>query len=206
VNEVQRLPKRPAVLAMPGHGCPYDHGTGLQGKGVEAVPARIERLPMPVPERPVSWQYHGLLLPFDAGAAMSVPIDKLNAMLKPMLPGLLGMDIIEAGPDRIVGRMQVRPDMCTAGGILHGGASMAFADTLGAVATFVNMAAGSRTATIESKTNFIGAAAVGTTVTGTTRPFHKGKTTQVWQTEIMGEDGKLVAVVSQTQMVFPPKA
>jgi 1,4-dihydroxy-2-naphthoyl-CoA hydrolase len=68
------------------------------------------------------------------------------------------------------------------------------------------MPAGARTTTIESKTNFLGGAAVDSTVTGTTRAFHKGKTTQVWQTEITGEDGKLLAVVSQTQMVFLPKA
>ena len=136
---------------------------------------------------------------------MSLPVDRLNAFLKPMLPGLLGIEIVEASADRVVGRMRVRPDMCTAGNILHGGAYMAFADSLGGVSTFVNMAPDARTTTIESKTNFIGAAAVNTTVTGTTRAFHKGKTTRVWQTEITNEDGKLVAVVSQTQMVFPPK-
>jgi 1,4-dihydroxy-2-naphthoyl-CoA hydrolase len=137
---------------------------------------------------------------------MSDVVPKLNVMMSSQLPGLLGMEIVEAGPERVVGRMRVRADMCTAGGILHGGAHMAFADTLGAVATVVNMPEGHHTATIESKTNFIGAAKVGTTVTGTARPFHKGRTTQVWQTEITGEDGKLLAVVSQTQIVMPPKA
>ena len=141
---------------------------------------------------------------------MSVPdtalVDKLNAAIKPMLPGLLGMEVIEAGPEKVVGRMTVREDMCTGGGILHGGAYMAFADTLGALATVVNMPAGSTTATIESKTNFIGAARVGTTVTGTATAFHKGRTTQVWQTQITGEDGRLLAVVSQTQIVKPAPA
>jgi 1,4-dihydroxy-2-naphthoyl-CoA hydrolase len=137
---------------------------------------------------------------------MSDALVKLNAMLKPMLPGLLGVEVIEAGPERVVGTMVVRADMCTAGGILHGGAYMAFADTLGAVATVVNMPAGAHTATIESKTNFIGGAKVGSTVTGTSRPFHKGRTTQVWQTEITGDDGKLLAVVSQTQIILPPKS
>jgi uncharacterized protein (TIGR00369 family) len=126
-------------------------------------------------------------------------------MLKPLLPGTLGMEVVEATADRIVGRMRVRADLCTAGGILHGGAYMAFADTLGAIATVVNMPPGARTATIESKTNFLGSAALGTTITGTATPFHKGRTTQVWQTEIRDSDGKLVAVVSQTQMVMPAK-
>jgi 1,4-dihydroxy-2-naphthoyl-CoA hydrolase len=137
---------------------------------------------------------------------MSDTVARLNAMMQSMLPGLLGMEVVEAGPERVVGRMTVRADMCTAGGILHGGAYMAFADTLGAVATVVNMPAGFHTATIESKTNFIGGAKVGTTVTGTSRPFHNGKSTQVWQTEITGEDGKLLAVVSQTQIVMPPRS
>ncbi|MFM2421508.1 MAG: hypothetical protein RL291_38 [Pseudomonadota bacterium] len=137
---------------------------------------------------------------------MSDLVTKLNATLKPLLPGLLGVEVIEAGPDRVVGRMVVRPDMSTAGDILHGGGYMTFADTLGALATIVNMPKGARTATIESKTNFLGGAKVGSTITGTARPFHKGRTTQVWQTEITGEDGKLLAVVSQTQMVMLPKA
>lgn len=131
--------------------------------------------------------------------------ETLNALIKPMLPGLLGVEIVEATADRIVATMQVRADMCTAGNILHGGAYMTFADTLGAVATLINMPAGARTATIESKTNFIGAAPLGSVVTAVTKPFHKGKTTQVWQTELSGADGKLLAVVSQTQMVFQPK-
>lgn len=137
---------------------------------------------------------------------MTIPVERLNDLMKPLLPGLLGVEVVEASTERLVGKMRVRADMCTAGGILHGGAYMTCADTLGALATVVNMPAGARTATIESKTNFIGSAPVDTTVTGTTRAFHKGKTTQVWQTEITGEDGKLLAVVSQTQMVFLPKA
>jgi 1,4-dihydroxy-2-naphthoyl-CoA hydrolase len=136
---------------------------------------------------------------------MPLSVAQLNALIKPMLPGLLGVEVIEASPDRVVGRMTVRPDMCTGGEILHGGGYMTFADTLGALATVVNMPANARTATIESKTNFLGGARVGTVVTGTATAFHKGKTTQVWQTHITGEDGKLLAVVSQTQMVILPK-
>ncbi len=138
--------------------------------------------------------------------AMTLSVAQLNALIMPMLPGLLGVEVIEAGPQRVVGRMTVRADMCTGGDILHGGAYMTFADTLGALATVLNMPANARTATIESKTNFLGGARVGSVVTGIATPFHVGKTTQVWQTQITGEDGKLLAVVSQTQMVMLPKS
>jgi len=130
--------------------------------------------------------------------------DALNELLRPLLPGLMGMRVVEATPERVVGKMMVRADLCTTGNVLHGGAIMAFADTLGAVATFVNLPAGARTVTIESKTNFVGAAAVNTEVTGECTPFHRGRTTMVWQTQIRSADGKLCAVVSQTQMVIKP--
>jgi 1,4-dihydroxy-2-naphthoyl-CoA hydrolase len=136
---------------------------------------------------------------------MSLSIDQLNALIKPLFPGMLGIEVLEAGPDKVVGRMLVRPEMCTGGNILHGGAYMAFADTLGALATVINMPSDARTATIESKTNFIAGAPVNSVITGTSTPFHKGKTTQVWQTQITGDDGRVLAVVSQTQMVMRPK-
>ena len=104
---------------------------------------------------------------------------------------------------RIVASMLVRPDLCTAGGVCHGGAFMAFADTIGAVGTVMNLAPGTRTTTIESKTNFLGAAPVNTRITAESTPLHRGKTTQVWQTMIRSEAGKLCAVVTQTQMVLP---
>jgi 1,4-dihydroxy-2-naphthoyl-CoA hydrolase len=119
-----------------------------------------------------------------------------------MLPELLGMELTEVTPERAVATMLVRPDLCTVGGTLHGGAIMAFADTLGAVGTVVNLPAGARTVTIESKTNFIGGAPVGTQVTGEATPLHKGRTTMVWQTRISSQTGKLVALVTQTQMVI----
>ena len=132
----------------------------------------------------------------------------IQQRLAPLFPGLLGIELSEVGPERVVASMAVRPDLCTAGGILHGGAIMAFADTLGAVATFVNLPKGARTTTIESKTNFLGAAPAGSRVTGECTPFHRGRTTMVWQTMIRSEAGKLCAVVTQTQMVLPapPKA
>jgi 1,4-dihydroxy-2-naphthoyl-CoA hydrolase len=119
-------------------------------------------------------------------------------------PGLLGIQFIEVTPERVLASMEVRPDMDNNAGILHGGAMMAFADTLGAVATIVNLPKGARTTTIESKTNFVGAVPVGGRVIGECTPFHRGKTTMVWQTLVKSEAGKLCAVVTQTQMVLPP--
>ncbi len=130
-------------------------------------------------------------------------LTSLQSLLQPLFPGLIGMELTELGADRVCARLTVRPDLCTVGGILHGGAVMAFADTLGAVATFVNLPQGARTTTIESKTNFFAAAAVGTTVTAECTPFHKGKSTMVWQTQVKNAAGKLCAVVTQTQMVLP---
>lgn len=115
---------------------------------------------------------------------------------------LMGVEFVEATKDRVVGRLLVRDDLCTAGSILHGGAVMAFADSLGAVGGFLNLAPGQHTTTIESKTNFLGAAKAGTTVTGTSVPVHVGGRTSVWQTRIEREDGKLVGLVTQTQMVL----
>lgn len=115
---------------------------------------------------------------------------------------LMGVEFVEATKERVVGRLLVRDDLCTAGSILHGGAVMAFADSLGAVGGFLNLAPGQHTTTIESKTNFLGAAKAGTTVTGTATPLHIGGRTSVWQTRIEREDGKLVGLVIQTQMVL----
>ncbi len=129
--------------------------------------------------------------------------DDIQKRIQPLFPGLMGVEIKEATPDKIVATMLVRPDLCTAGGVCHGGAYMAFADTVGAVGTVVNLPPGARTTTIESKTNFLGAAAVNTRVTAEATPLHRGKTTQVWQTMIRNEAGKLCAVVTQTQMVLP---
>ena len=102
----------------------------------------------------------------------------------------------------MVATLLVRPDLCTAGGIMHGGAYMAFADTLGAVGTLINLAEGKRTTTTDSSTKFIGGAKVNTTVTGESVALHRGRTTQVWQTSIRSAEGKLCAVVTQTQLVM----
>jgi uncharacterized protein (TIGR00369 family) len=113
---------------------------------------------------------------------------------------LMGVEITHAAPDRVEGRLVVRPDLCTAGATLHGGAMMALADSLGAVGAFLSTPAGLRTTTLESKTNFIAAAKVGTTVSAVSTPLHIGRRSSVWTTRIEGEGGKLVAVVTQTQM------
>jgi 1,4-dihydroxy-2-naphthoyl-CoA hydrolase len=98
--------------------------------------------------------------------------------------------------------MLVRPDLCTAGGILHGGAHMAFADTLGAIGTVLNLPAGKRTTTTDSSTKFIGGAKVNTTVTAESVALHRGRTTMVWQTSIRNQEGRLCSIVTQTQLVL----
>ncbi len=127
---------------------------------------------------------------------------QVQAILEPLFPGLMGVRLTEVTPERIVATLQVRPDLCTAGQILHGGALMAFADTLGGVGAHVNLPPQSRTATIDSSTQFIRGAAVGSTVTGTCIALHRGRTTTVWQTTITSADGKLCALVTQTQLVL----
>jgi uncharacterized protein (TIGR00369 family) len=129
--------------------------------------------------------------------------EQIQQLIQAVFPGLLGIEIKEATPDRIVATMLVRPDMCTSGNVLHGGAFMTLADTVGAIGTVVNLPPNARTTTIESKTNFLGAALVNTRVTAEATPLHRGRTTQVWQTMIRSEAGKLCAVVTQTQMVLP---
>ncbi len=118
---------------------------------------------------------------------------------------LLGIEIIETTPEKVAARMLVREELCTKPAVLHGGAAMAFADTLGALATVANLPEGKWTTTIESKTNFIAAAPVGSIVIGECTPIHRGKRTMVWQTRITMADGRLVAVVTQTQMILEPK-
>jgi len=113
---------------------------------------------------------------------------------------LMGVEITVREKDRVVGRLTVREELCTAGGILHGGAFMAFADSLGAIGGFLNLPAGARTTTLESKTNFLGSARVGAVVTGEASPLHIGRRSSVWQTRITSEEGKLLALITQTQM------
>jgi len=115
---------------------------------------------------------------------------------------LLGIEVVSASPDKIVAEMTVREELCTVPAVLHGGAIMAFADTLGAMGTIANLPQGGGTTTIESKTNFVAPAPVGTRVVGETIPIHRGRRTMIWQTRVLGSEGRLVALVTQTQLVF----
>jgi 1,4-dihydroxy-2-naphthoyl-CoA hydrolase len=124
----------------------------------------------------------------------------------PPFGAVLGVKVTSAAPEKIIAELVVREDLCTRPAVLHGGAIMAFADTLGAAGTVLNLPQGAGTTTIESKTNFIAAAPVGTKVIGECLPLHRGKSTMVWQTRITTEEGRLVAIVTQTQMVLAPRA
>jgi 1,4-dihydroxy-2-naphthoyl-CoA hydrolase len=116
---------------------------------------------------------------------------------------LMGIAFTEAQQDRVAATLLVREDLCTLGNVIHGGALMAFADTVGAAATIINLPEGAQgTTTIESKTNFIGAAKAGIVLRAVATPVHRGRRTQVWQTRIETIEGKLVAMVTQTQMVL----
>src|SRR4029450_3354782 len=115
---------------------------------------------------------------------------------------LLGLELVTVAPDRVEAILQVREELCTRPAVLHGGAVMALADTLGAIATVANLAEGVTTTTIESKTNFFAAIPLGDTARAECTPLHKGRTTMVWQTRITRGDGRLAALVTQTQMVL----
>jgi 1,4-dihydroxy-2-naphthoyl-CoA hydrolase len=115
--------------------------------------------------------------------------------------GLLGLEVTDAAPDEVRGTLAWAEERCTAGGIMHGGALMGFADTLGGLCAFLNLPEGATTATIESKTNFFRAVRAGT-VTGVTRPLHVGRSFVVVQTDLTDDDGRRVAQVTQTQAVL----
>ena len=131
-------------------------------------------------------------------------MDGLATIRENMLPfaRLLGIEFVSAAPERIVGELVVREDLCTRPSVLHGGAIMAFADTLGAIGTLLNLPEGAGTTTIESKTNFVAPAALGSRITGETTAIHRGRRTMIWQTRITTAQGRLVALVTQTQLVL----
>jgi uncharacterized protein (TIGR00369 family) len=118
---------------------------------------------------------------------------------------LLDIKLVSVAPDRVEAELAVREELCTRPAVLHGGAIMAFADTLGAVATVTNLPAGMTTTTIESKTNFFAAIPLGDTARAECTPLHRGRTTMAWQTRISRGDGRLAAVVIQTQLVVPAR-
>jgi len=133
-------------------------------------------------------------------------LEQLQQRVAGLFPGMLGVRFLSATPDEVRAELVVRDELCTVPGLLHGGAIMAFADTLGAVATLLNLPEGaSGTTTIESKTNFLAGARSGQTVTASCTPVHRGGQTQVWQTRLT-VDGRLTAVVTQTQLVLRPRS
>jgi 1,4-dihydroxy-2-naphthoyl-CoA hydrolase len=119
---------------------------------------------------------------------------------------LLGIRLLSAAPDRVQAEMTIREELGTQADMAHGGSLMAFADTLGAWATMLNLPAGAGTTTLESKTNFFAPAPVGVKVLGDCSPLHRGRRTMVWQTRITSEKGRLLALVTQTQMVLEERA
>jgi len=130
------------------------------------------------------------------------PLQKLKRLALPFAE-LIGVEFVAAATDRVIAEMTVREDLCTRPAVMHGGAIMAFADTLGAAGTILNLPEAAGTTTIESKTNFIAAAPQGARLRGEAIPVHRGRRTQVWQTRItLAENGRLVALVSQTQLVL----
>ncbi len=131
-------------------------------------------------------------------------MDWLAQLRERMLPfaKLLGIEFVSATPEKIVAELWVRDELCTRPAVLHGGAVMAFADTLGAAGTILNLPEGAGTTTIESKTNFIAPAPLGSRVIGESTPVHRGKRTMIWQTRIATSEGRLVALVTQTQLVL----
>ena len=130
----------------------------------------------------------------DAAEAMQKRVEGL-------FPALLGVRFVEVTPDRVVAELEVRDELCTVPGVLHGGAIMSLADTLGAVGTVLNLPQGAATTTLESKTNFLGAARNGSTIAAVCTPVHRGKQTMVWRTEVKDGD-RTLAIITQTQMVL----
>lgn len=129
-------------------------------------------------------------------------ISDLQKSLEGLFPEKLGMRFLEVSKDVLRAEIDVTRELCTLPGRMHGGALMAFADTLGAYGTVLNLPEGHSTTTIESKTNFFSTGVEGGSVVATTTPIHRGRSTMVWQTRIERDDGKLVALVTQTQMVL----
>lgn len=129
----------------------------------------------------------------------------LQENTKGLFPEVLGLRFLEASPEHVKASMTVRPDLCTTNHVAHGGALMAFADTLGGYVTALNLPTGAGTTTLESKTNFLAAASEGALIYGDCTALHRGKRTMVWQTRITREDGAVVAIVTQTQMVLEPR-
>jgi 1,4-dihydroxy-2-naphthoyl-CoA hydrolase len=132
---------------------------------------------------------------------MEMDAAALEQAQKGTLADLLGIHFVETGREKVVAELVIRDDLRTVGGALHGGTLMAFADTVGAAATVLNLPAGAGTTTLESKTNFFAAGRAGV-VRAEAVPLHRGKRTMVWQTRVTDDGGRLLAQTIQTQMVL----
>ena len=132
---------------------------------------------------------------------MEIDPAAVTERLKGTLSDALGMRVVEATKDRVVAELPIRDDLRTVGGALHGGTLMAFADTIGATATALNLPPGATTTTLESKTNFFAAGRDGI-VRAESTPLHRGKRTMVWQTRVTDASGRLLSLTIQTQMVL----
>jgi uncharacterized protein (TIGR00369 family) len=128
-------------------------------------------------------------------------LDRLKNLNLPFAD-LLGIEFVHADKERVVAELTVRDELCTRPAVMHGGAIMALADTLGAAGTILNLPEGASTTTLESKTNFIAGAPLGTRLVGEAVPVHRSRRTQVWTTRITTAEGRLVAIVTQTQMAL----
>ncbi len=132
---------------------------------------------------------------------MTLDLSAISEQFKGTLGELLGIRFVEGSPDRLVAELSYRAELTTVGGSLHGGTLMAFADTVGAAATVLNLPPGAGTTTLESKTNFFAAGRAGT-IRAEATPLHRGKRTMVWQTRVTDERGRLLSLTIQTQMVL----
>ena len=130
------------------------------------------------------------------------PAPKTLTPAEQPFPKLIGLEITEATPNRVRATLAARNELCRSGGTLHGGAIMSLADIVASCGAFLNLPEGAATTTIESKTNFIGAAKSGEPIFADSVPLHVGRRSSVWQTSVTRVDGKLVAMVIQTQMVI----
>jgi len=134
-------------------------------------------------------------------------MNDVNAPAKsqPAFAQFLGLKITEVTRERITAELAAREELNNRHGIMHGGAIMALADNLGGTGATANLKPGQRTATIESKTNFFASIPIGDVAYAECVPLHRGRTTMVWQTRVTRGDGKLCALVTQTQIVIDPE-
>jgi len=132
---------------------------------------------------------------------MDVAAPAMTEALRGTLGEVLGIRFVETNKDRVVAELTIRDELRTVGGALHGGTLMAFADTVGAAATIVNLPAGAGTTALEAKTNFFAAGRAGV-VRAESTPLHRGKRTMVWQTRVTDDGGRLLSLTIQTQMVL----